>query len=251
MSVRFQVLGSGSAFPSAACGHASHLLHTDEGVWLVDAGPGALQRCAQAGVAARDLAGVVISHQHPDHTGELGPLLFALRLAPTRATALPLIGGEGLGVFLTHLEQVWGRWVRPPGGVLLSELSLQQGSELRLGALTLRARPATHSGAALLLRFEVQGRALVYTGDTGPCPAVAELCRGADLLVSECGRRADDPHLAHLCAEDVAAVVRASGVPEVWLTHLGPGVEPHAAQAVVAAAGARVHIAADGDVWAN
>jgi ribonuclease BN (tRNA processing enzyme) len=43
------------------------------------------------------------------------------------------------------------------------------------------ARPAS----SLSYRFDLTDRSIVYTGDTGPSSAVAELARDADLLVSE------------------------------------------------------------------
>lgn len=42
-----------------------------------------------------------------------------------------------------------------------------------------------HSVPNAGVRLSAAGRSLVYTGDTGPDPAVVELARGADLLLAD------------------------------------------------------------------
>ena len=41
-------------------------------------------------------------------------------------------------------------------------------------------------------RFDTPGRSVVFTGDTGPSEAIAELANGADLLVSEATNPIDE-----------------------------------------------------------
>ena len=45
--------------------------------------------------------------------------------------------------------------------------------------------PGRASGAAFAIRVEAGGASLVYSGDTGPTPALVELTRGADLALFE------------------------------------------------------------------
>ncbi len=249
--MRFTVLGSGTARPDADRGPAGFLVTTGGKSWLVDGGSGTLQRCAKAGVEPVDLAGGIYSHIHPDHTGDLVPLLFALRHAPPpRHIPYPIWAGKGFARFLATIREAYGsygEWLFEHTPV--TEHALQPDQVSELGGLRLRTSPATHSGFALHLRFEADGLAVVFSGDTGPSEHLIELCRGADLLVCECALPAGSDYGKHLSAPQIAHIVRQSGVPEVWITHLYPDVDAGRAVATLRETGAKVHRARDGDVW--
>lgn len=247
--MRFVVLGSGTALPRADRGPAGFLVQSGGADLLVDGGSGTLQRLARAGVDATTLDGGVYSHRHVDHTGDLVPLLFAMRVAG-RDVPYPLWGGEGLGAFLDGLQQVYGRWIRPAGGTPVHELPLDgSGDAVLPGGVILRTRPATHSAGALHLRFEADGAAVVFSGDTGPSDALVELSTGADLLVCECAGSDEDRVPGHLWPAAVAELVDAARPAKVWLTHFYPQVDPVTAVATVASTGVPTRHAHDGLAW--
>jgi ribonuclease BN (tRNA processing enzyme) len=93
-------------------------------------------------------------------------------------------------------------------------------------------------------RFDTPGRAIVFTGDTGPSEALTELAKGADLLVSEANsidqrmqdllrsgqwqvmtpqeqdRIKQQMAAGHLSTDDVGKLAARAGVNTVVLTHL-------------------------------
>jgi ribonuclease BN (tRNA processing enzyme) len=274
-ALSFTVLGSGTALPDPDRGPAGFLVRLGARAWLVDGGTGTLQRCARVGVDPRALDGGFYSHRHPDHCADLVPLLFAMRVPPARSRDYPIVAGRGFRAFFEGLSAVYGKWVQPgSGAVQITELSLDGPDGCEVDGLRVTTRPAQHSGGALHLRFEAGDRAVVFSGDTGPSEALAELAAGVDLLVCECGatrealggapsrkalggapsrkalggapsRKAPVP--GHLTAEDVAAVADAARPRAVWLTHLYPGVDPAQALRTVAATGVPVRRADDLD----
>lgn len=248
---RFVLLGTGTLVPDTERGPAGFLLEAGGARILVDGGSGTLQRLKRAGVDARELDAGVYSHRHIDHTGDLPPLLFAMRVGIERPRHrdYPIWAGEGFREFLGGLHGVYGSWIHSERfAVPVQELPLDgPGTALLPGGVRLDTLPARHTGGALHLRFTTpEGRTVVFSGDTGPSEALATLSAGVDLLVTECASDGPDPWDAHLSPEDVAEVVRAARPRRVVLTHLYPGLDPTRALAVVAEAGAPVERGWDG-----
>ena len=97
---------------------------------------------------------------------------------------------------------------------------------LRLGIPTRRiVAAATHAGPPGL-RLTAGGRALAYTGDTGPCREIVDLARDPDLFLAEATYPDQVP------AEDARYLSSArqagehaakAGAGRLLLTHLWPG----------------------------
>ncbi|NJD11184.1 MAG: hypothetical protein FIB01_12380 [Gemmatimonadetes bacterium] len=68
------------------------------------------------------------------------------------------------------------------------------------------------------------GRRVVYTGDSRPCRATADLARDADLLIHDATFGADEADRArttgHATAAEAAQLARRAGVLRLVLTHL-------------------------------
>ncbi len=251
--MKFVILGSGTLVPDATRGPAGFLVQEGDVNLLVDGGSGTMQRLKRGGVDVRDLDGGIYSHRHLDHCGDLAPLLFTLRVGidKPRRRDYPLWGGVGLEAFVTGLRGVYGQWVESDQfAVPVTELPLDgPGFALLPGGVRLDTLPANHSGGALHLRFTgTDGFSVVFSGDTGPNENLARLAAGVDVLVTECAAPTADPWDAHLCAEDVAAVVDRARPGRVVLTHLYPGVDPALALQTVARVGVPVERGEDGQV---
>ena len=89
--LRLSVLGCDGTYagPGGAC--SGYLVSSPTTHVWIDAGPGTLSRL-QRHLALTDLDAVVISHEHPDHSGELPVLRNALRF---------MFGVSGLPVLTT------------------------------------------------------------------------------------------------------------------------------------------------------
>jgi ribonuclease BN (tRNA processing enzyme) len=229
LSLSLTILGSGTSVPSARRRAPAHLIQHGETALLVDCGSGATHGLARAGLALDRLSGLALTHLHPDHTGDLVSLLFALSnpVGPQRAGALPVFGPEGTGRLLEGLRPVYGRWVEPRGGPLaLTEIG--DGASFAIGSLQVSAFSVVHMKASLALRFEAEGRAITFSGDSGPCPGLEGAARGADLFLCECASREGDTYKGHMGPADVGRCAAAAGCGEVVLTHLYDGIDEEA-----------------------
>jgi ribonuclease BN (tRNA processing enzyme) len=247
--VRFTVLGSGTALPDAHRGPAGFLLEAGETTILIDGGSGTLGRLAKQGIDPVAITAGVYSHRHVDHTGDLVPLLFAMRLPPGRQHPYPIYAGQGFRGFFESLEAVYGRWIQPPGGATIAELPLDGPGEATIGPVRLLTRPARHSAGALHLRFEVGPHAIVFSGDTSESEALVELATGADLLVVECAGSDHEPVEGHMTPSSVARLLEGARPAQCWITHLFAHVEPGLAMATIRRTGLPARRAADGDRW--
>lgn len=188
---------------------------------LLDAGLGPrtlAQRLASAGGALREVAALLLTHEHDDHVRGAPKLVQRLRL--------PVIGTPGT------LRATLGR-----DG---EQCALRPGGEARVGELVVRALAVEHD-ALEPAAFEIEhdGVRLLVAIDLGSVSAeLVEHGRQADLLVVDCNHDLDllwqGPYPAllkrriaastgHLSNAQAAAFVAACAngrLQTVWLAHL-------------------------------
>ena len=258
--IRLHVLGAGGAVPTASHGPAAYWVEIDGHGLLLDPGPGALVRLVrQPGAPDRvdTVATVIFSHLHLDHTADLAPLLFALHSVLARETApLDLIGPPGLAAFLEQLANLYGTWIEPRHReIRVRELAAGDSFDLPAGGLA-TAFAADHAerqfgGDCLGWCFaDRRGHRLVYSGDTGPCPALAAAAAGCDLLLAECSTPDDLATAGHLSPGRVGDLARSAQPRRIVLTHLYPLVaQQNPERDVAALAGIPCVAARDGDVF--
>jgi ribonuclease BN (tRNA processing enzyme) len=176
--MRLTVLGSWGAWPEAGQACSGYLVEHDGFRLLVDAGYAVVPRLLER-VTAAQVDAVLISHGHPDHCADLNPLLRARVLRGDRPPPLPVYALAGALDAVLALDR--------PGmldsGYVLHELA--PGAGLVIGSFQVETRLLPHWLPNAGIRLAAGGRALAYTGDSGPSRDVADLARGADLLLAE------------------------------------------------------------------
>lgn len=252
------------------------LLRWPGGMVLVDAGDGVTDQMVRAGIDPVKVRSIVITHIHADHIGGLFALLarrYQLIDPPVTIYGPPgtrrMVDGliAGLEPLIATSPALPGAAQRNPAdGVRVIEFG--DGDTISVEGVAVRAvanshylgaaaGSATSSAQSLSLRFELPGRSVVLTGDTGPSEKVVDLARGADVLVSSildldaavATIRASRPgappaffaaaraHFAghHLSPEAAGQLAQSAGVKRVLFTHIGiTPARMKAAQAAVA-----------------
>ena len=257
---RFVTLGTmGGPLPHAARSQPANVLVSDGNVYVVDAGDGAAGQLAKAGIALGDVDGIFLSHLHADHVSGLGAIIM-LRLAGLTTDPIAVYGPPGTrrmvdGIIAAMgpvLETGYGKAnvALPDPKAVVRVTEIGNGWSAELGGAKISAVRNTHYGdqviaQSLAYRFDVKGGSIVYTGDTGPSPAVERLAKGADILFAEMidveltlarirrlnpslgGPQQDGiaKHLAaqHLAPEQVGDLATRAKVSQVVVTHLVPG----------------------------
>lgn len=233
------------------------LLEVDGHRYLIDAGGGVSRQLAMAGVAEKDVPLVFLTHLHDDHYA--GLLSLASFAWSTRGTGLQILGPKGtqdlakaLGGVMeinAHIRNAESGRTRPISGFLTAR-DLPPGRAFDDKTVTVHAMFNSHyslidraqnpDAQSLSYRFNMGGKSVVFTGDTGMAAGLAEFARGADILVAEMATAADramvpppvQRHMdvEHLSPAQVGDLATKAGVRKLVLSHVGKVSEEDLAQ---------------------
>lgn len=207
-ALRVAICGSSAPLPSAARAKACVAVFAGGKFWIVDAGPESVENLVLWGIPLSEIGGVLLTHFHSDHIGDLGELQLQT-WAGGRSTPLAVYGGPGVdevvGGFNAayRLDQGYrtehhGEKVMPAAtwGMEAHTVELdgaatpakdRSGLVYDDGRLRITALEVDHApiAPAYAYRFDYKGRSAVVTGDLKYHPPLVAGVQGADLLVSE------------------------------------------------------------------
>lgn len=249
------LLGTGAGpVPGSHRHMTAHLLISNGAVYVLDCGLGVTRQYARTGVPWRALKAIFITHHHPDHNIEYGPML-----------VLGWVGGMQQSVraygpppltqmtedYLRSAKTTIGFWAEdfhmtPLGMIKTHELPqagpVMEDENVKVTSVLVQHPPVV---PAYGYRFDFKDRSIAFSGDTVGLEAVAQMAKGADVLVHEAMdlagieafMRAQLAHGApgnldvamahmradHTPAEEVGRIAQEAGVKTLVLSHLTPG----------------------------
>jgi ribonuclease BN (tRNA processing enzyme) len=231
MPVRLTVIGCSPAWPNPGGAQSGYLLEGD-GRLLLDCGPGVLARLRERDGGWPRVDGVVITHFHLDHWGDLVPWIFGASFGPGREVPKPELwlppGGSerlrGYGVQMSFDERI--------AGVFDVHEYADETSFAAGGFDVLPLRLDHYSEKTFGLRISNHTSTLAYSGDTGPSPNLAALARDADVFLCEATLREPEPaERGHLSEDEALDAFAEAGARRLVVIHrpdelpLGPAVE--------------------------
>lgn len=242
------VLGSDGTWPRAGGACSGFLVSSGATDLWLDAGSGTFGRLQQHRDVG-DLDAIVISHGHSDHFVDVLPAFYARHYGGLGGPGLPFFSPEGFTDLLSLLVSEDGRNVMAEAYAFTG---VHDRQIVEVGPFRITAYEMTHVGVRSMgYRIEADGAVLAYTGDTGPCEAVDEIARGADLFLCEATYQNDSElRFFHLSAEQAAGHAESAGCGRLVLTHVPPTLDPERSreEAAVLFHGP-VELAREGAAW--
>jgi ribonuclease Z len=207
-AMRTAICGSSAPLPSDRRAKACAVVFAGGKFYVVDSGPESTENLVLWGIPLSAIGGVLLTHFHSDHIGDLGELNLQT-WAGGRPSPLTVYGGPGIEEIVGGFNQAYrldqgyrtthhsdrvmpaATWPMIPHRVELegeptvaknrTAIVLDNGS-LRITAIEVDHAPIA---PAYAYRFDYKGRSVVITGDLKYHAPLAEAARGADVLVSE------------------------------------------------------------------
>ena len=221
--MRVTIIGCGDAFGAGGQLQTSFQVRGASSTFLIDCGVTTLIGMRRLGIQPNDIETVFVSHLHGDHFGGLPWLLVDAIYVSNRKRPLIVTGPKGIEArFLTAAEALYPNITTTKRGFDLTFIEYQEQKPLAVGGVTVVPFEVKHPSGALpyALRFELEGKVLAFTGDTGWVEVLCEVARGADLFISECFQY-DVVLPIHLDYATIDANYQRLGAKRVLLTHMG------------------------------
>jgi len=234
----------------------SHVMLSNGAAYVLDCGLGVTDRYAETGIPFSALRSIFITHHHFDHNVEYGPLLsvgwvqgMPLTVKAYGPPPLKQMTADYIRSMRTTID-FWAEDLKMKAleTVDVTEVPgagpVMQDDNVKVSSVVVNHPPVK---PALGYRFDFHDRSIAFSGDTTPLEAVAQLAKGADILVHEAmyvpaveayvkaqvaaGRPVSvEAFMAHMKAdhspvEDVGRIAAEAGVKTLVLSHLTPAID--------------------------
>jgi ribonuclease BN (tRNA processing enzyme) len=212
------VVGCAGSVPGADSPASCYLLEADGFQLVLDLGNGALG-ALQKYTGLFDVDAIALSHLHADHCVDLYSYAIARTYPPGGAKApIPVYGPAGTRARIAGIHG-------PGDGDGLMDRfdfeTLTPGTR-QIGPFEVTTAHMNHPVETFGFRITHDGRAVAYSGDTGPTDALVPLAKDADVLLCEASfiHGPKLPPDLHLSGRQAARYAERAGAGQLLLTHL-------------------------------
>jgi ribonuclease BN (tRNA processing enzyme) len=221
LSVLF--LGSGDAFCAQGRHQAGYLVQASGTTFLLDCGATTLCSLKREGVDANLIDTIFISHLHGDHLSGVPFLFLEYIFMVSRQHLLRVAGPPGTRErLMTLYSAMFNDTANEPMPFPLKFIELMPQQQSRVGSITVHPFEVPHqeNDVSLGLLIEVEGRRILYSGDTGWTEELVSRSQDTDLFICECSFF-ETRMRSHLDYPRLVENRHRFGTKRLILTHLG------------------------------
>ncbi|GBG10151.1 MBL fold metallo-hydrolase [Paenibacillus agaridevorans] len=212
-AMKLTVLGNNGTFPRPGGACSGYLLEHGGRFVLLECGNGVMSRLQTLCPIDR-LEGIVVSHLHDDHCGDLRILKYAVETkralgAMERIIPVYMPASPGAEAGQLHYPEAFDTG------------TINENTRLAIGDLHFRFARMMHSVETYAVEVSWGcGNRLVYSSDTTLHEGLIEFAKGADVLLCEATTaRRGAVALPHMTAGEAGYAARTAGVGQLILTH--------------------------------
>ncbi len=217
--MKITILGSSAAYAGKNEGCSSYLLTCGSSRYLVDTGPGCVS-FMQNYITFSDINGIFLSHLHADHMSDIYTLRYAVFIAQRDGHMKP-----GLPIYMPSDPKKTFRFIRETVMQEMDITEISQQIHPHIDGLSVHFLKTTHPIDTYAIRFEYEGRSIVYTADTAFFNDLVPFCTNTNLLIADATLQSRDRELesmGHMTAASAAGLARDAGAQKLILSHIWP-----------------------------
>lgn len=215
--MKLYCVGCAGGFPMEGNGTTAYVVTStaEDFHLLLDAGSGSAI-ALESYMPVQELNAIWLSHDHPDHSADLGIFqhLFLLKKPVSQHAPIP--------IYLNENSKLWPLMIENDTSIPTAYCI---GKTFNIGPFEVKTIQTTHPVECAAIRIEEvsTGKTLVFTGDSGWQSSLIEFSKSADVLladtnfVSEFGENA-----VHMTSKEVAKLANESQVKQLIVTHIPP-----------------------------
>ena len=229
ITMKVHILGCGDAFGSGGRNQTGYLVEARGKLFLLDCGPTALLALKRAGFDPQRLDAILLSHLHGDHFGGVAFFFIEYLYLQPRLEPLVIAGPPGTEAKVRALfEVMYG------GGATEKEIPptrfvvLRPDEPTEVNGIVVAPFRVPHQSDAISLglKVSVEGKNILFSGDSLWTERFVELADGVDLFLCECSFFREEPGM-HVNYQTLAANLGRLGCKQLVLTHLGEEMLSH------------------------
>ncbi|MBI2962716.1 MAG: MBL fold metallo-hydrolase [Deltaproteobacteria bacterium] len=183
------VLGAGDAFGSGGWRQSSYLVRGPSATFLMDAGPTVLAALKDAGQRSDEIDFVLLSHLHGDHFAGLPFMIMEYLYERPRDRELLIAGPAGTEErVLTLFRAMYQEAASRPTTFPIRFQTLAAGQNVTIGGVAVEPFAVPHQVREPSLGFKVRldGKTVLYSGDSGWTEEFVRRAADVDLFLCEC-----------------------------------------------------------------
>lgn len=212
--MKLTTIGYWGGYPKANEASSGYVLEHDGFQLLIDCGSAVLSKL-QNYVLPEELDAVILSHYHADHIADIGALQHARLIQGflgKQMNTLPIYAHDSDSYEFSKLTYK----------TITKGIAYDPTTFLTVGPFTIRFLLTKHPVTCFAMRFEVDGKSLVYTADTSYRDEFVSFSKGADVLLCECNfyGNQDGSGAGHMNSFDAGRLAAQANVKQLILTHL-------------------------------